>query len=41
MLQRTRRQFLRLRDSCGSEACVADSYRARMREISAIMAGGW
>jgi uncharacterized protein YecT (DUF1311 family) len=41
MLQRTRRQFLRVRDSCGSEACIADSYRARMREISAIMAGGW
>lgn len=41
MLQRTRNGFLRYRDSCGSEACVANAYRARMREISDIMSGSW
>jgi hypothetical protein len=41
MLQRSRDRFLAYRDSCGSDACVADAYRARMREISAIMEGRW
>jgi hypothetical protein len=41
MLQRSRSRFLRVRDSCGSEACVAASYRARMAEISAIMSGAF
>jgi len=38
MLQRTRTRFLRYRDSCGSSACIAEAYSARMREISDIMA---
>ena len=37
MLQRTRNGFLRYRDSCGSEACIAEAYRGRMREISDIV----
>ena len=41
MLQRTRGQFLRHRDACASESCIADAYRARMREIGNIMAGQW
>ena len=41
MLERTRRRFLRYRDSCKSEACIADAYRRRIQEISAIMAGPW
>ena len=41
MLQRTRNRFLRYRDSCRSESCIADAYRARMREISWIMGGAW
>jgi hypothetical protein len=40
ILQRSRNRFLRYRDSCTSEACIADAYRARMREISDIMASG-
>jgi hypothetical protein len=39
MLQRTRARFLSQRDTCGSVACIADSYRSRMREIGDIMAG--
>jgi hypothetical protein len=41
LLQRTRSRFLSYRDSCRSDACIADSYRGRMREISDIMAGRW
>jgi hypothetical protein len=41
MLNRTRKRFLSYRDSCRSEACIADAYRGRMREISAIMNGRW
>jgi hypothetical protein len=41
MLQRSRDRFLAYRDSCSSDACVADAYRARMREIAAIMEGRW
>lgn len=41
ILQRSRNRFLRYRDSCPSAACIADAYRARMREISEIMAGAW
>jgi uncharacterized protein len=37
ILQRSRNRFLRYRDSCGSEACIADAYRARINEIDAIM----
>jgi uncharacterized protein len=38
ILQRTRNRFLRFRDSCGSDACIAESYRGRMREIRDITA---
>jgi len=41
MLQRTRSRFLNFRDRCGSDACIADAYRGRMREIADIMAGRW
>ena len=41
MLERSRKRFLSYRDKCGSAACVADSYRGRIREISDIMAGSW
>ena len=41
LLQRTRSRFLSYRDSCRSEACIADAYRGRMREIGDIMAGRW
>lgn len=36
-LRRTRDRFLAYRESCGSEACVADAYQGRMREIGDIM----
>ncbi len=41
LLQRTRSTFLSYRDRCASDACIADSYNGRMREISDIMAGRW
>ena len=41
LLQRTRASFLRHRDSCPSDACIAETYRGRMREIGDIMAGRW
>ena len=41
LLSRTRGEFLRHRDSCPSDACIAQTYRGRMREISDIMAGRW
>jgi len=41
LLQRTRNRFLGYRDSCGSDACIADAYRGRMREIRDIMSGTW
>jgi uncharacterized protein YecT (DUF1311 family) len=41
MLERTRGSFLRFRDRCGSDACVAETYRGRMREISDITSGRW
>ena len=34
-LQRTRGRFLARRDACGTQACMAEAYRARMREIGA------
>lgn len=39
LLTTTRDQFLRHRDRCTSEACIAQSYRGRMRQISDIEAG--
>ena len=41
LLQRTRDDFLRYRDRCGNNDCVASTYRGRMREIDDIMAGRW
>jgi uncharacterized protein len=38
-LQRTRGSFLRRRDACGSQACIAETYRARIREIGSIAGG--
>lgn len=40
-LVRSRGAFLRYRDQCSSNACVAETYRGRMREIRDIMAGSW
>ena len=41
LLQRTRSDFLRYRDNCPSNACIAQTYQGRMREIRDIMAGRW
>ena len=41
LLSRTRGEFLRHRDSCPNDACIAETYRGRMREISDIMGGRW
>jgi uncharacterized protein len=41
LLQRTRTDFLRYRDSCPSNACIAQTYRGRIREIGDIAAGRW
>ncbi|MFC7537676.1 lysozyme inhibitor LprI family protein [Sphingomonas sp. GCM10030256] len=41
LLQQTRTRFLRYRDSCSSDSCIAAAYRGRMREIDDIMADRW
>jgi hypothetical protein len=41
LLQRTRNDFLRYRDNCPSNACIAQTYRGRIREIGDIAAGRW
>ncbi|QIK77550.1 hypothetical protein G7077_00050 [Sphingomonas piscis] len=41
MLQRSRTRFLSYRDRCTSDACIADAYQGRIREISDIMSGRW
>jgi len=41
LLTRTRDSFLRYRDQCDSNSCVADTYRGRMIEIRDIMTGNW
>jgi hypothetical protein len=41
MLERSRNRFLRYRDSCRSDSCIADAYRGRMREISDVLNGAW
>jgi uncharacterized protein YecT (DUF1311 family) len=41
MLQNSRGRFLSFRDRCGTNSCIADTYRGRMREIEDIMAGRW
>ena len=40
-LQRTRDAFLAYRDRCPNNACIAETYRGRMREIRDIMLGTW
>ena len=37
----TRDRFLAFRDSCPSDACIANAYRGRIREIDDIMANRW
>ena len=41
VLRATRDSFLRYRDRCQSDACIAGAYRDRMREIDDIMTGRW
>jgi len=41
LLERTRNRFLSYRDRCGSNQCIAETYRSRMREITDIMADRW
>jgi len=41
ILQRTRDAFLRYRDTCPNDACIAQTYQGRMREIRDIMTGRW
>ncbi len=41
LLNRTRDRFLAFRNCCGSNDCIANTYRSRMREISDIMADRW
>lgn len=41
LLEQTRTRFLRYRESCRSDGCIASAYRGRMNEISDIMAGRW
>ena len=40
-LTATRDSFLRYRDRCPSNACIAETYRGRIREIRDIMSGDW
>jgi hypothetical protein len=40
-LRSTRNRFLRYRDACRSDACIAAAYRERMVEISDIAQGRW
>ena len=41
LLIRTRDTFLRYRDQCTDNSCVAATYQGRMREIRDIMTGTW
>lgn len=41
LLVQTRDRFLGFRDRCGTDACIANAYRGRMREIDDIVAGRW
>ena len=41
LLTRTRDTFLRYRDQCTDNGCVAATYQGRMREIRDIMTGTW
>jgi hypothetical protein len=41
LLERTRDRFLSYRNRCSNNACIANTYRSRMREITDIMNGNW
>lgn len=41
LLEQTRDRFLAYRERCSTDACIATTYRGRMREIDDIMAGRW
>jgi len=41
LLRQTRDRFLGFRERCTNDACVANTYRGRMREIDDIMTGRW
>ena len=41
LLIRTRDSFLRYRDQCANNECIAQTYQGRMREIRDIMRGTW
>ena len=41
LLVQTRDRFLGFRDRCTNDACIANTYRGRMREIDDIVAGRW
>lgn len=40
-LRQTRDRFLTYRDNCPSNACIADGYTGRIREIRDIVSGRW
>ena len=40
-LRQTRDRFLGYRDRCANNACIADSYTGRIREIHDIVSGRW
>jgi uncharacterized protein len=39
MLSRSRTRFLKVRDSCRTNACVEQAYRQRIAEIGSITSG--
>ncbi|MCY7340214.1 MAG: hypothetical protein LH465_09760 [Sphingomonas bacterium] len=41
LLDETRTRFLGFRNACGTDDCIAQTYRGRMREIDDIMTGRW
>ncbi len=41
LLDETRTRFLGFRNACGTDDCIAQTYRGRMREIDDIMIGRW
>jgi hypothetical protein len=41
LLDRTRGTFLAYRNRCTNDACIAEAYRGRIREIGDIMADRW
>jgi hypothetical protein len=41
ILGQTRDRFLRFRDNCRTNSCIADAYRGRIREIRDIMDDRW